>query len=139
MVISSIIHLLGEYHKYDTIIYPKKTKSWAEKFSDWFSFLKKQSGDSKDEEEFITMEFYDMSKFCLQSYLGKYKDMVCEGRFQQGTNIVLDADRVAYIFLSLLSFPLQTVGGFGCNCVAVVPNRNKYKEVCSFILHIISA
>ena len=144
MVIYPLLPILGEYHKYDTIVYPKKTqvsKTWKEKVSDKVSgifssiniFRSKQSGDSKEEEELIPMEFYDMSIFCLHCYLDEYKDMVCKGRFQQGANIILDAKRVAHIFHSLLSFPLRTMGFFGYSFVAEVPNPNKYREVCSLI------
>ena len=133
---------LGEYHKYDTIVYPMKTqvsKSWSEKVSDKVSdfvsryvFRKKQSHDSKEEEELIPMGFYDMSVFCLQCYLGKYKDMVCEGRFQQGTDITLDANRVAHIFYSLSSISLRTTGYYGRTFVVEIPylKINKYREVC---------
>ena len=126
--------LSGEYHKYDTIVYPKKTKSWTEKFSELFSFRTKQSGDSKEEEELTPMGFYNMSIFCLQCYLSKYENMVYKGMFQQGSSIVPDADRVAHIFHSLKTVHLRTVSAFFESSVDVeVPNLNKYRQVCSFI------
>ena len=135
MVIYPLLPIIGEYHKYDTIVYPQKTQVRREKLSDKISgfiniFRSKKSDDSKEEEELIPMEFYDMSVFCLHCYLGEYKDMVCKGRFQQGANIILDAKRVVHIFFSLLSFNLYTISILGYDLVEV-PNPNKYREVGS--------
>ena len=83
------------------------------------------------------MGFYDMSVFCLHCYLNGYKDMVCKGKFQQGANIVLDAKRVAHIFHSLSTFHIiraMSISGYAI--VAEVPNPNKYREVCLFILYV---
>ncbi len=124
------------------IVYPKKTqvsKSWMEKVADYASRFKgwvtrkKKAGGSKDEEEFVPMDFYDMSVFSLHSYLEKYKDIVCEGRFQQGTNIIEIVNSVAHVFNSLLSFAVSTQGHtrYGSRTVLEqVPDTNKYKEVC---------
>lgn len=133
---------LGEYHKYDTVVYPKKTqvsKSLKETISDTVSgifsriFRSKPSGDSKEEEELVPMGVYDMSIFCLQCYLGEYKDMVCEGKFQQGADISLEVNKVAHIISSLSSFSLRTTGDHGHTFLTQVPNLNKYREVCSYI------
>jgi hypothetical protein len=125
----SSITYLGEYHKYDTIVYPKKTKSWTEKVSNFFS---KQFGDSKEEEELTPMGFYDMNLFCLYGYLSEYKNMVCQGRFQQGANIDLDADSVAHIFRSLSKFSLLRAMNTSGNTVVVeVPSIFKFKQVCT--------
>ena len=126
MVIYPLLPILGEYHKYDTMVYPQQTQVRREKLSDMVSGISR-SKKSKEEEELIPMEFYDMSVFCLYCYLDEYKDMVCKGRFQQGANIVLDANRVVHIFFSLLSFNLHTIG----YDVVEVPNPNKYREVGS--------
>ena len=129
MVIYPLLPILGEYHKYDTIVYPaKKAQVLTEKLSDMVSgFFRRKK--SKEEEELIPMEFYDMCVFCLHCYLDEYRDMVCKGRFQQGANIVLDAKRVAHIFHSLLN--LRTIGIFGYDVVAEISNPNKYREVGS--------
>ena len=125
------------YHKYDTVVYPKKTqisKSLYEKMADyaskvkgWFT-RKKQTGGSKDEEEFVPMDFFEMCIFCFQSYLETCKIMVCEGDFQQGTNIVEIVDSATHVFNSLLSFPIFTQG-YGARTVFVQPDANKYREV----------
>ena len=127
------------YHKYDTVVYPKKTQisktlyeklaGYASRVKGWFT-RKKQTGGSKDEEEFVPMGFFDMSVFCFQSYLEKYKTIVCEGNFQQGTNIIEIVDSTAYIFDSLLSFPIFTQGHTGHTVLIQVPDSNKYREVC---------
>jgi hypothetical protein len=110
------------------------TKTWADKFSDFFNFRGKQSGDSKEEEELTPMGFYDMSLFCRYGYLREYKDMIREGRFQQGANIVLDTDRVAHIFLSMSTVSLLRAMSTSGNTIDVdVPTISKFGQVCSFI------
>lgn len=80
------------------------------------------------------MGFYDMNLFCLYGYLSEYKEMVCERRFQLGANIVLDADRVAHIFLSLSTISLLRAMSTSGNTIDVgVPTISKFKQVCSFI------
>ena len=76
------------------------------------------------------MDFFEMSVFCLQSYLEEYKIIVCEGNFQQGTNIIELVNSVAHVFNSLLSFAVYTQG-YAPRTVAIeVPDRMKYKGVC---------
>ena len=142
IIVLTILHVGPEkriYHKYDTVVYPKKTqisKSWTEKVADYASRFKgwltrkKQTGGSKEEEEFVPLDFHDMSVFCFQSYLEKYKDIVCEGRFQQGTNIVEIVNSVAHVFNSLLSFAVFTQGYGSRTVLEQVPDTNKYREVC---------
>ena len=103
---------------------------YANKFKGWFTRKKQQSSGSKDEEEFVPMDFFDMSVFCFRSYLERYKTIVCEGNFQQGTNIVDIVDDVTHVFNSLLSFHIYTQG-YGAHSVIVqVPDTHKYREVC---------
>ena len=131
----------GVYHKYDTIVYPKRTeisRSMTEKMSDYYTkikgwfFKKTQTEESKD--SFAPMEFYEMSVFCLHSYLDKYKDMICQGNFQQTTNIVEAVNDIAHIFNSLLSFYVRTPGIHGNSFMEQVPDANKYREVCAVLL-----
>ena len=127
------------YHKYDTVVYPRKTQisktlyekmaDYASKVKGWFT-RKKQTGGSKDEEEFVPMDFFDMSVFCFQSYLEQYKTVMCEGNFQQGTNIIEIVDSVTHVFDSLLSFPISTQGDGAHTVLQQVPDTNKYREVC---------
>ena len=127
------------YRKYDMIVYPKKTqisKSFLEtisdKFKGWFT-RKKKTSESKEVEEFVPMEFFEMSRFCLWSYLEEYKTIVCNGKFQQGTNIMELVDSVIYVFNSLISFDLRTQGFV--TVVQEVPNKNKYRGVCEGTLY----
>ena len=127
------------YHKYDMIVYPKKTqisKSMREKLSKYATKLKgwvtqknKTSG-SNEVEEFVPMNISEMSGFCLQSYLEEYKIIVCEGNFQQGSNVIKIVDSIIYVFNSLASFAVHTHGFFSRTITVEVSDKNIYKEVC---------
>lgn len=127
--IHNIMLLVGPgkkmYHKYDMIVYPKKTqisKSLLETLKGLFS--------TRKSEEFIPMDLYNMSIFCLRSYLENYESIMCEGKFQQGTNIIELVDNVIYIFDSLMSFAVRTQGF--ATFLQEVPNKNKYRGVCHY-------
>jgi hypothetical protein len=114
------------YHKYDMIVYPKKTQisnTILETLKGWFSAKK-----SKDEEEFIPLDLYDMGVFCLQSYLEEYKRIMCEGNFQQGTNIIELVDSVDHVFNSLMSFTIRTQRFV--SLIQEVPTKNNFRGVC---------
>ena len=129
------------YHKYDMIVYPKKTqisKSILETISDYASkfkglFTRKKKGGSKEVEEFVPMKFFEMSIFCLWSYLEEYKIIVCEGNFQQGTNIIEIVNNVTCILDSLTAFAIRTQGYFPHTIDLEVSDKNKYKGVCEII------
>jgi hypothetical protein len=115
------------------IVYPRKTqisKTIIQTLKGWFSTKK-----SKDEEEFIPMDLYDMGVFCLQFYLEKYKSVVCEGDFQQGSNIIELVDSVVHVFNSLMSFTIRTQRF--TSLIQEVPNKNKFRGVCENLLYII--
>ena len=114
------------------IVYPKKTqisKSILETLKGWLSIKK-----SKDEEEFTPMDLYNMGVFCLQSYLEKYKSIMCEGKFQQGTNIIELVDSVDHVFNSLMSFTIRTQRF--ASLIQEVPTKNKFRGVCENLLYI---
>ena len=120
------------YHKYDMIVYPRKTqisKTILQTVKGWFSTKK-----SKDEEEFIPMDLYNMGVFCLQSYLEKYRSVIREGNFQPGTNIIEPVNSVAHVFDSLMSFTIRTQGFV--THTQEVPTKNKFRGVCENILYI---
>ena len=130
------------YHKYDMIVYPKKTQisktmldtisNYASRFGRWITrkkILKALPGESKEEEEFVPMSFSEMCVFCLRSYLEEYKTVVCEGKFQQGTNIIEIIDDVVHVFSSLKSFAVRTQGYSAHTVLQQVPD-DKYTEVC---------
>ena len=126
------------YHKYDMIVYPKKTQisrsiletisDYASKFTGWFTGRKK-TNESKEVEEFVPMKFSEMSAFCLQSYLEEYKTIVREGRFQRGTNVTEIVDSVLYVFNSLMSFVIRTQGRHARTVSPEVPDKDKYIAV----------
>jgi hypothetical protein len=131
------------YHKYDMIVYPKKTqvsKSVLKKLSTKFKGGAKTSG-SNEEEEFVPMSISEMSVFCLQSYLNKYKVIVCEGNFQQGSNVIQLVDNIMNVFNSLASFSIRVPTLLYWRTVAVeVSDMNGYREVCNnncSIIHIL--
>ena len=147
-IIYSWIYYVGPgkkiYHKYDMIVYPKKTqisKSFLEtisdKFKGWFT-RKKKTNESKEVEEFVPMKFSEMSVFCLQSYLEEYKTIVLEGNFQQGTNIIETVDSIIHVLNSLTSFAIHTQGLFAHTVALEVSDKNKYKGVCENNLYCVS-
>ena len=129
------------YHKYDMIIYPKKTqvsKSMRQKLSTKLKgwVIKKQSNGSNEVEEFVPMSISDMGVFCLWSYLKEYEVIVCEGSFQQGSNVIQLVDSIINIFNSLASFFIRIQTYFGWRAITVeVCDKNGYKEVCDTLQH----
>lgn len=115
------------------MVYPKKTqvsKSWRETLSGYVSrlFSRKKTSDEPKEEEFVPMEFQEMYAVCLRCYLEEYKDMVCEGRFQQGSNFGLAVKKISHILSSISSFHLRPMGPHGQAFYVSVPD-SKVKEV----------
>ena len=131
--LQNFCYFVGEYHKYDTIVYPKKTqvsKSWKETLSGYVSrlFSRKKTSDVSKEEEFVPMEFQEMYADCLRCYLEDYKDMVCEGRFHQGSNFGVAVKKISHILSSISSFHLCHMGPHGQAFYVSVPDL-KIKEV----------
>ena len=90
------------------------------------------------------MKFYEMTVFCLRSYLEQYKTIVCEGKFQQGTNIMEIIESIIFVLESLAFFAIRTQGyrigtqGFWARTFDLeVPDMRKYKGVCENNLRII--
>lgn len=122
------------------IIYPKKTqisKSILETISDYASRFKgwitrKKKTTSSEVEEFVPMKFYEMSAFCLRSYLEEYKTIVCEGKFQQGTNIMEIVDSVTFVLNSLIPYAIMRSYGYYALTIDLLDasDKKKYKGVC---------
>ena len=130
MLVNLIIIVLCHadvYHKFDAIVYPKKTKvspTLAERFTAALKFWKRSSGDDHAE-EFIPLEFLKMNSLCLNFYLEKYKGIICSGNFKQGLDIIEFANEISHIFESLNRFWIHT----GVAKMVQVPNVNDFREV----------
>jgi hypothetical protein len=107
---------LGEYHKYDSIAYPKNTKiskSFAKSVKEHaYGFLSlvsggyfgrgKEKGEAEEiPEDFAPLSHQEMSEFCLECYLLRVKEMLCSGSFPDGQDINSVALEIAFIFNSL--------------------------------------
>lgn len=138
-----LLHCIGCYHKYDTIVYPKKihvSQSWrkslasfastaASKFTSLLGFdLKKETSDSKDKEELklTPLSIYEMSVFCLEYYLGMYKDMVIHGNFHPHFDVFKSANEVRHVHSSMQNF---FVFAGGVSIMVTVPQVNVFREV----------
>lgn len=105
-----------EYHKYDTIAYPKGTsisKSFMENMrqkglfsaaaSSFFQLFKGHDSEAESQTKLQPMSVYDDSKFCLQVYLTPYTEIVCSGKLQGKSLYQLIKD-VHHIYWSLSSY-----------------------------------
>jgi len=110
MIIENTLLLLGTYHQYDTVAYPKKTKvtkTWTEKakatvagFLGWSQTLK--STENVKELELKPLSSQEMRKYCLEAYLDGYKKMLSSGNFPQPFNIHKLVEDIRRIYNSLL-------------------------------------
>ena len=128
IIVNAYCFSTGEYHKYDSIVYPKKTRvsrSWRERLtstlSGLFGWKKAHNGD----EEFIPLTFLEMSKVCLNIYLGNYRSMICDGNFQHDLNLVQVSNNITCVFSCLRDYWIEA-GGTG---QMVQPKPNEFKEV----------
>lgn len=106
---------LGEYHKYDSIAYPKNTKisksvlkNVKEHAYGFLSFVSGYFGRSKEKEaveevpeNFTPLSHQQMSEFCLECYLLRIKEMLCSGSFPDGQDINTIALEISFIYNSL--------------------------------------
>lgn len=123
---------VGEYHKYDTIVYPRGTsisKSFYANFQEKglvmaigkkigsvidsagsaisSLFKSKKSYTIKEEEDhanFVPLDIASASKFCLQVYLEPVKMKLCEGKIQKGDCVYTMAHGAAHIFNSMSQY-----------------------------------
>jgi len=96
--------LLGTYHQYDTVAYPKKTKvvtkTWRETLSGLLTRFGK-SLKSAENVELKPLSSHEMRKYCLEVYLDGYKKMLVCGTFPQPFNICKLVDDIHHIYNSL--------------------------------------
>ena len=97
---------VGEYHKYDSIAYPKykrKNKSLMERlYGNFYGNLYGTIREKRDEEDFVPLSHQEMSEFCLECYLLRIKEMLCSGSFPDGQDIYSIALDISFIFESFL-------------------------------------
>lgn len=144
IIANLLLHCIGCYHKYDTIVYPKKihvSQSWrkslaslastaASKVTSLLGFdSKKGTSDSKDKEELnklTPLSSYAMSVFCLECYLGMYKDMVLHGKFHPHFDVFKCANEIRHVNSSMQNF---FVFAGGVSTMVAVPQVNVFREV----------
>ena len=110
------LYATGEYHKYDSIAYPKNTKisksilkNVKEHAYDLLSFVSggffkrsKEKGAAEEiPENFTPLSHQEMSEFCLECYLLRIKEMLCSGSFPDGQDINTIALEISFIYNSL--------------------------------------
>lgn len=121
--------VLDEYHKFDSIAYPQNTslsKSFLKNMKEHaYGFLSAVSGgffgkkekDDQQEipENFKPMNHQDMSVYCLEHYLLKYKEMLSTGSFS-GFDVHTLAVDIAFIYNSLIVEYISATGdSTSCN------------------------
>ena len=104
--------LLGTYHQYDTVAYPK-TKTWRKTLSGLLTRLGKSlksaenvelkplSSHAVKELELKPLSSHEMRRCCLEVYLDGYKKMLVCGNFPQPFNICKLVDDIHHIYSSL--------------------------------------
>ena len=99
------LHVLGTYHQYDTLVYPKRTKaskSWSDIFKKPFTGWIGQGSTSQEEankvRNFKPLSQQETSEFCLKVYLSEYEEKLCSGDF---SSIPITAESITHIFDSL--------------------------------------
>ena len=104
--------LLGTYHQYDTVAYPK-TKTWRKTLSGLLTRLGKSLKSAENVElkplssiavkelELKPLSSHEMRRCCLEVYLDGYKKMLVCGNFPQPFNICKLVDDIHHIYSSL--------------------------------------
>ena len=116
MVESLNFFLLGEYHRYDSIAYPKNTKisksflkNVKERAFGLLSFVsggylgrsREKEATEEIPENFTPLSHQEMSEFCLKCYLFGIEDILCSGSFPAGQDISTIALEISFIYNSL--------------------------------------
>ena len=141
----------GQYHQYDSIVYPKhikthdtvvypkdfkpsksffgRTKKKAKSFAAFLGF----GSSSQPQEEENVLSPLDMGRLCLQVYLDEYKQMLSSGSF---ANLKTTVEEICHIF-HLLCHP--TI----CNHNSTQPSTKhldaKFYEVCCSLRYHVTA
>jgi hypothetical protein len=92
---------IGEYHKYDNIAYPKNAK--VSKSVKEYSAKDVVSVISRGliSGSFPPLSHQAMSERCLECYLMRIKEMLCNGLFPDGYDINSIAMEISFIYESL--------------------------------------
>ena len=110
---ATFVLLLGTYHQYDTIAYPKKTivaKTWAGKAKATMAAIgglfglgqTSRSTESVKELELKPLSSQEMGKYCLAVYLDGYRKMLASGNFPQQFDIRELVEDIHHVYSSLL-------------------------------------
>lgn len=99
----------GEYHKYDSIAYPRSTKisksflNIKEHAKGFISFVSVGLIYEKEDfpEGFTPLNAQQMSELCLECYLLRIKEMLCSGSFPNGQDINKIALEISFICKSV--------------------------------------
>ena len=139
LLIGCCVHaFIGTYHQYDTVVYPKHTKTskslykrakeTAKSVGAMFGFG--SSSQPQEEEGISLLSPFEMRKLCLQVYLEGYKEMLCSSSFPKQANLQTIVEDVCHIF-NLLYHPIV----FYQNYFAPSPYKLdvKFVEVCLFV------
>ena len=108
----SLFHVSGAYHQYDTVVYPKISKSFLERVKETgivgaiggtisgslFGRGSTQQGDAPKDTDFKPLLPQEMGELCLKAYLAEYEEKLCTGDFP---SIQLTAEDINHIFESL--------------------------------------
>lgn len=97
------------YEQFDTIVYPKNTKISKSYWNTFvstvtFAWLRKSKEKSKEDdvpENFMPLTHQEMSNYCLDHYLLKYKEILCCGHIPEGFDIYSLSVGISFIYNSL--------------------------------------
>ena len=104
----------GEHHKYDTIIYPKKTLSESTASGEKpklkkmaAKFLGHKSTETSSEERFNGPRYlndFENSNMCLQIYLRPFVNLICKGGFERHKPLFILVEEFHVKYSSLFKF-----------------------------------
>ena len=97
---------IGKYHKYDNIAYPsrKSVQKYAKGIASFMSrglFFGKSEVPEEIPEHFTPLGHQEMSEVCLECYLMRIKEMLCNGSLPNEYDINSIAMEISFIYESL--------------------------------------
>jgi hypothetical protein len=133
---------VGEYHKYDVMIYPKRDtipgvgdRVKQKKIGDYLRLPSKQFTTKGSDDHIIsgphTQSAHEISKFCFGWYLKLYTNKICKGCFSPSDFLYRLKDDICVLYSTIFNYLLIK------NDEVVTANEGKGiggQQVCVFCL-----
>ena len=111
---------IGEYHKYDTVIYPKGAlqevnnggdRVLPKKIVELLRFPPKQAISKEAEDHEMSEPHYqsanEISRFCFRWYLNPYTTMICKGSFVQNVSLYRLKEDIGDLYSTIFDYPIM--------------------------------